>query len=90
MAFPHFKFQLHIAKQKYNDRYIYRFTKPLSPAATQPATLFNEDRPLVYWPPRARSVVGEADLVENYDLLKEYLYTVGGSTPLPHQVHHEA
>lgn len=32
----------------------------------------------------------ESDLVHNYDLVKEYVYCVGGSTPLPHALHHEA
>ena len=50
----------------------------------------NKDRPLVYWTPRERQVVAEGDIVQNYELIKEYLYCVGHETPLPHQVHHEA
>ena len=50
----------------------------------------SKDRPVVYWTPRERQVVSEGDIVQNYDLIKEYLYCVGHETPLPHQVHHEA
>lgn len=31
----------------------------------------------------------EGDLVSNYELMKDYLWSCGHITPLPHQVHHE-
>jgi hypothetical protein len=35
-------------------------------------------------------VVQEQDLINNFDLLKTYLWVVGHTTPLPHLLHHEA
>ena len=49
-----------------------------------------QDRPVIYWADRQREAIGEADLVQNYELLKEYLYVAGHRTPLPHQLDHEA
>eukprot|EP00435_Cladocopium_sp_Y103_P060958 s683_g22.t1 len=46
-------------------------------------TRYSKDRPVVFWGPRAKEAVVESDLLQNFDLVKEYLYIVGGSTPLP-------
>lgn len=45
--------------------------------------IMHEDRPVVYWQARDRETVSESDLVLNYDLVNECVYTVGGSTPPP-------
>ena len=48
-----------------------------------------QERPVIFWSERDKEVVTENDLVNNFDILKEYLWCVGGATPLPHMLHHE-
>ncbi|CAL1153253.1 unnamed protein product [Cladocopium goreaui] len=49
-----------------------------------------DERPIVFWSERDKEVVQEQDLINNFDLLKTYLWVVGHTTPLPHLLHHEA
>ena len=45
---------------------------------------------MVYWAPREREVVMEEDIIQNFELMKDYVFVVGHETPLPHQLDHEA
>lgn len=45
---------------------------------------------MVRWSEREVQTIGEPDIIENYDLLKEYMLEVGSSTPLPSLQDHKA
>ena len=48
-----------------------------------------KDRPMIFWDAREKETVVENDVLNNYDLLTEYILAVGGKTPLPDLLHHE-
>ena len=48
-----------------------------------------KDRPMIFWDTREKETVVENDVLNNYDLLTEYILAVGGKTPLPDLLHHE-
>ena len=49
-----------------------------------------KDRPVIQWDERQVQAVCEGDLINNYDILREYLFQVGESTPFPSLLDHKA
>jgi hypothetical protein len=53
-------------------------------------TALPKERPVIQWDERDVQAVCEGDLVNNYDVLREYLFQVGESTPFPSLLDHKA
>ena len=45
---------------------------------------------MIRWNEREVQAIGEVDLIENYEVLREYLFMVGESTPFPSLLDHKA
>eukprot|EP00435_Cladocopium_sp_Y103_P028231 s721_g7.t1 len=47
-------------------------------------------RPIVQWADRDVQTVNQEDIWANYELLRDYLLLVGGTSPVPDLIHHQA